>query len=1152
MFAKFFQFKKNLFLAILLLVVFVLPTKALAQDLLTVGSTSSVLSGTESAIFANISNSSPTSTFLLMLKSGVASKFSVDKDGNANAVGTITAGRFSGPLSGTIGAAYVSSGSFGLFTGEGDNYSFPSRLGIGTTTPATPLHIIGATTIQSGSGTGALVIGADVTLNTLTANVRKLGRITIPSFSNTYNFTMLSADSNSGSDALYFGGMSGALTPSPTLIAFSTTPTAGSTAGNAERMRISANGNVGIGTTAPDASLSVRSASQNAVVNIFGVSSTVDYGVIQVSTSGELINPSNRPLILQPNGGNVGIGITNPGAKLDVLGAIRTNNQLISTLANGTAPIVVSSATKVTNLNADLIDGFDSSDFAYADKRSYNSVVGDNGVDDWYSLFQINDASVSPVICNIKAYAHTSATFVVSKGYSGGNGMISIINANTASANGSHKYLKGVRLTSDGIVQIKLNAGAIVSISAEILSSGSSALALFTTLNRETGSPTITDSVDPLINGLIRAKGALYSSSGDSYFGGNVGIGTTTPAAGLEVVAGGNYSILAGSKRIGNVAAPVDLYDAVNRNYVDSNFIASTSLPTITNAFVQGGNSFGTKAILGTNDGKALGIETMNVERMTFLVNGYTGIGTTNPGAPLEIVGYGTDRTLTLGTDPYAAGQSGSIVFKHSYETTSGQYDSVRMNVHGSTAGYSNAADYFGIDTATGVNTWANRLAMTLNGNVGIGTTNPSNKFQIGSNSLGWSNNDAVISNSNGGIAIANNSGYSYIFGSNRLDLYGNSINTLSLYGGYVGVSTTTPNARLDIKGNLKVTDAGTIYNADSSRWLYMNSAGDSLKVNGSLYSTAGFLKTDGEGINYMMGSLGVGKNNPQTKLEVLGEIRSSALSGNNAVISMRNSTSDFTSFLTSVGDGYMSTSVGSLRISGKTSLSLEINDQAKIFIASTGKVGVGNNSPDKELDVVGYINASNGLCIGGVCKDWTTIGGTFNSSTPLTVGTLTASDIVMGGSTRNILNVNKLTVGTIDPLYRIDGTNYSSFASAIVGGVKEEYLGRVKISKLNSAKEYEYRLDFSKLSAPSDLWVWRQTVDFSPENVEVNITPYGAFASTYYIIEDEAIIFRANKPVTVSYRLAGKRLDWQAWPTKAHNQQEKPSFIINNGQAIK
>ena len=156
------------------------------------------------------------------------------------------------------------------------------NVGIGTTNPSSLLNVLGVTTLQSGNATGGLVIGADVNATTLTANVRKLARITMPSYSNTYNVTVLSADSYDDgiNDYLEFGGTSGITTPSPTVIIFATTPTRGSAASNAERMRITSTGNVGIGTTSPTSKLSVGSTSQfqvnstGAIVAATGITSS--------------------------------------------------------------------------------------------------------------------------------------------------------------------------------------------------------------------------------------------------------------------------------------------------------------------------------------------------------------------------------------------------------------------------------------------------------------------------------------------------------------------------------------------------------------------------------------------------------------------------------------------------------------------------------------------------------------------------------------------------------------------------------------------------------------------------------------------------------------------------------------------------------------
>jgi hypothetical protein len=228
-----------------------------------------------------------------------------------------------------------------------------------------------------------------------------------------------------------------------------------------------------------------------------------------------------------------------------------------------------------------------------------------------------------------------------------------------------------------------------------------------------------------------------------------------------------------------------------------------------------------------------------------------------------------------------------------------------------------------------------------------------------------------------------------------------------------------------------------------------------------------------------------------------------------------------------------------------------------KMRITAVGNVGIGITNPSARLTV-------NGNTILGGATQITPLGGAGNvmvmaDNTGTLYATTTAilagdylslsggtmaGDINLGGN--DISNINKLTVNTIDPLYRIKGVNYSSFAAAIVGGVKEEYVGKAQINKLNFKGEYEFILDFAKQKEGSDLWVWYKTVDFSAENVDALVTNYGNFAQVYYLIEGEKLIFRASEPTTISYRLIGRRHDWRNWPTRAIDQNQTAGFVID------
>jgi hypothetical protein len=170
---------------------------------------------------------------------------------------------------------------------------------------------------------------------------------------------------------------------------------------------------------------------------------------------------------------------------------------------------------------------------------------------------------------------------------------------------------------------------------------------------------------------------------------------------------------------------------------------------------------------------------------------------------------------------------------------------------------------------------------------------------------------------------------------------------------------------------------------------------------------------------------------------------------------------------------------------------------------------------------------------------------GNVNIGSTLTVngGANIVGNLVMSG-TANITGINKISVNTVDPLYNIHGTNYASFAASVVGGVKEEVTGKVAIEdKVGS--EYQTVINFDKQTIGSDLWVWRNVIDFNKDNVEALITPYGSFANTYYYISGNSIIFKSDRPTEISYRLIAKRFDWKKWPTLPADQTEKAGLII-------
>lgn len=554
------------------------------------------------------------------------------------------------------------------------------------------------------------------------------------------------------------------------------------------------------------------------------------------------------------------------------------------------------------------------------------------------------------------------------------------------------------------------------------------------------------------------------------------------------------------------------------------------------------------------------------------------GVGTTNPLYKFTV--SGGDALLTDEVSKIAVGGiggSGNVVFGssgigtpangvqdygfyssfNSYRGADGLWYNLRTNNIGVkgisfSGGYTNGFKwrYQSNDAGTTPVIWNDLMTLTTAGSLGIGTTDPQNKLEvsggdikiIGSNSSSfYKANDTtngvqvwfgVSSAARGFIGTITN--HSLGFRTNNTD------RLLIDTAGNVGIGTTAPQATLAVNnGNIFINGAsitsGTPKAAITKE--YLDSALSAITASDFWKFTA----PDKLYASSTEWKVGIGTTNPGTTLTL----------GNNKWISAEDAAGTGYANMFRINaanqieigsplligpleltqDGgaltFIDMPVSSAASAGTVesyTMKIDGNNLLSLYSTSNGtggvsnlRVGIGTTNPSSSLHVVGNATISTGLTMGG--------------------------DINLGGN--SITNINKLTVNTIDPLYNIKGINYSTYASAIVGGVNEEYVGRVKIDH-ETGNEYEAVIRLDALKEGSDLWVWRKVVDFSPENVQALITPYGSFAKVYYEIEGESLIFRSDRPAEISYRLIGKRQDWRKWPTKAVNQEEKPGFIID------
>ena len=276
---------------------------------------------------------------------------------------------------------------------------------------------------------------------------------------------------------------------------------------------------------------------------------------------------------------------------------------------------------------------------------------------------------------------------------------------------------------------------------------------------------------------------------------GNVGIGTTSPGAKLEV--NGNTTI---NGNLQTNSARID-----NR-YSSYATFSHKDCSSGSYALTQENN--GTTA-LNAATGKKIFFRINDYTKMVLASTGRVGIGTAEPNAKLEV--NGNLETNVARIDNRHGGSLASFSHK---DCTAGTSYALAQSDDGTT--YLNALADQNINFV--INGNSVKMTVDSSGNVGIGTTEPNAKLEVNGN---LETNVARIDNRHGGslasfshkdctagtsYALAqSDDGTTYLNAPTDKDIHfvinGNSIKMTVDSSGNVGIGTTSPEAKLDVRG---------------------------------------------------------------------------------------------------------------------------------------------------------------------------------------------------------------------------------------------------------------------------------------------------------------------------------------------------------------